>query len=194
MLTLGRTVLQHQQAPVSLSVYQQQPTLSVQGLGDGLTSHHHDGAHQEAGVAQSAPSSYHTSDGIHQTAAATITPVSHHRTAVSPHNSGGTNKKAVALSAPISHHRDGAHQLTLVTQTPLSHHTRAEVVAVDKAHTEPDHSTGQTLNPEATSFLIRDPGLVHQGRLHPDLDSDWMQVQQVQAGGVGNQEAGGGDL
>ena len=45
--------------------------------------------------------------------------------------------------------------------------------------------TTQELNPEAATFQARDPNLIHRGRLYPDLDNDWAQIQKVSAGGVG---------
>lgn len=41
------------------------------------------------------------------------------------------------------------------------------------------------LDPEAAPFLVHNVNLVQQGKLYPDLDGDWAQVQQVMAGGVG---------
>ena len=43
-----------------------------------------------------------------------------------------------------------------------------------------------TLNPEAAQFVMRDPDMVHGGKLAPDLAVDWAQVQRVQAGGEGD--------
>ena len=51
----------------------------------------------------------------------------------------------------------------------------------------------EVLNPEAATFHARDVSLVHRGRMQPDLDGDWAQVQQVQAGGVG-EPGSAGDL
>ena len=42
----------------------------------------------------------------------------------------------------------------------------------------------KAMNPDAQIFHVRDPGLVHQGRLVPDLDRDWTHVQHIQAGDV----------
>ena len=48
---------------------------------------------------------------------------------------------------------------------------------------------GTTLDPEAEIFHVRDRALVHNGKLAADLDSDWREVQHVQAGGTGNSES-----
>ena len=50
------------------------------------------------------------------------------------------------------------------------------------------------LNPEAMPFKVRDPSRLHQNDLYPDLGRDWAQIQQVQAGGVGDPGADDGDL
>jgi hypothetical protein len=50
-----------------------------------------------------------------------------------------------------------------------------------------DENTGQTLNPDASPFNVRDPSLLHKGQIVPDLDRDWEQVQRVQLGGVGDE-------
>ena len=52
-----------------------------------------------------------------------------------------------------------------------------------------EHFSGEqhrSLNPEAETFQHRDPDLVHNGKLTPDICGDWDHVQQVQAGGVGD--------
>ena len=41
---------------------------------------------------------------------------------------------------------------------------------------------GQTLDPNAESFFMKDSNLLHNGSLRPDLDQDWANVQEVHAG------------
>ena len=48
-----------------------------------------------------------------------------------------------------------------------------------------DEAHFSALNSAATPFKPRNGALIHKGRVNPDLDADWCQVQQVQAGGVG---------
>ena len=50
------------------------------------------------------------------------------------------------------------------------------------------------LNPGADAFQARDPSLVHKGKLYPNIEHDWLHVQQVQAGGVGDQGTADDDL
>ena len=40
------------------------------------------------------------------------------------------------------------------------------------------------MDPEASPFRVRDPDLVHRGRLVPDLAVDWEHVQRVRLGEV----------
>ena len=46
------------------------------------------------------------------------------------------------------------------------------------------HQQGPSLDPEASPFRVRDPDLVHRGRLVPDLAGDWEHVQRVRLGEV----------
>ena len=60
-----------------------------------------------------------------------------------------------------------------------------DVLAQQPEHTRQQVGEVQThgkLNPEASTFCMRDSGLVHGGVLRPDLEGDWVTVQGVQAG------------
>ena len=94
---------------------------------------------------------------------------------------------------PVSHQCLGAaHQAAVGTipQHPGNNQVRLE--NVDNSITS--QLSTQDLNPDATSFQVRDCSLIHKGRLYPDLDCDWGHVQQVQAGGVGELGSSGQDL
>jgi hypothetical protein len=43
-------------------------------------------------------------------------------------------------------------------------------------------SASQPLNPDADNFVMKDASLIHGGRLRPDLDKDWTNVQEVHSG------------
>ena len=58
----------------------------------------------------------------------------------------------------------------------------------------PSPGSASSLNPDASVFMRMDKGLVHRGKLYPDLQEDWEHVQQVQAGGVGDLSVGSDHL
>ena len=87
-----------------------------------------------------------------------------------------SNKSATSLGATTNH-------CILNAAEPLDNQSLTSLPMIGQAT---DHFQQATnLNPEAATFSARDGKLLHQGKLYPDLDSDWAQVQQVQAGGVG---------
>ena len=160
-----------------------------------VLQHGQDGDHQVAAVA---PVSHqqaglqHGQDGVHQVAVqsapvslfiATEVPLS---SPYKPCSSVGVYHGAEEIPAHVSQHDAGSHAAQYDTGDlrPLT-----ELVSNERASqstTLPvDHGI-HTLNPEAEIFCVRDPTLVHQGRLLPDLGRDWDHVQQVQAGGVGD--------
>ena len=47
--------------------------------------------------------------------------------------------------------------------------------------------SGQALNPDAENFVMKDASLLHGGRLRPDLDQDWTNVQEVHSGTTSRQ-------
>ena len=62
--------------------------------------------------------------------------------------------------------------------------TGSELTSITQSGT---HSVNQSLNPDAAKFVMRDASLVSGGELSPDLTKDWAAVQEVQAGGAGQQ-------
>ena len=79
---------------------------------------------------------------------------------------------------------DRDHGADLVLPVPVSQHCEVVVSSTEQSCLNDDCGI---LNPEAEVFQTRDPDLVHQGQLVPNLVEDWSHVQQVQAGGVGEQ-------
>ena len=135
----------------------------------------------------------------------------------SHHNRGGAHQEPAVMSAPVSQPSTIGEVTSMVRGQEqlqghlLVHHT----TGLDGHHNEgpvgqpntfivndgnESHSIraipvgDHVLDPEAAAFQNRDPNLVHQGRLYPDLDGDWDQVQQVQAGGIGEPGAGEAEL
>ena len=78
-------------------------------------------------------------------------------------------------------HRHGVHQRAASFVPATASHVPANVQS-----TEPRELGSQHLNADASPFKVRNPDLLHRGRLVPDLDADWEQVQRVQSGGVGD--------
>ena len=79
---------------------------------------------------------------------------------------------------------DRDHGADLVLPVPVSQHCEVVVSSTEQSCLNDDCGI---LNPEAEVFQTRDPDLVHRGQLVPNLVEDWSHVQQVQAGGVGEQ-------
>ena len=127
---------------------------------------HQDGPHQEIVVVER-PASL---DGVHQ-----VTQLVNHALD-SPQNDGGVHLAAVTNVGVVQAENTGSSRLEAGIET-------SGLSGIDSI-----------LNPEASSFRLRDRNLVHQGRIVPDLVQDWDHVQQVQAGGVGDPFRGSVDL
>ena len=102
----------------------------------------------------------------------------------------GINQEAASFEQPPASQRKSCTVSSLPLQVPVE-----DLPQLDRPGYLPDReilvtevvAPGIPLNPGAASFHIRDRELVHNRRLTADLAGDWMQVQEVQAGGVGVQ-------
>ena len=143
------------------------------------------GAHHEADLDPPASDSHFQGDAHHVTEVIGG-PVSHlHR--------GVHQAPQSVLTASVRHPTEGgAHQTIASSQNHVK--DKCQVIEPEgndsfsygfhSINTIPDNT--HALDPNAASFTIRDSSLVHHGKLQPDLEEDWEQVQQVQAGGVGH--------
>ena len=164
------------------------------------------GAHHEADLDPPASDSHFQGDAHHVTEVIGG-PVSHLHRGVHQ-----APESAEVIGGPVSHLHRGVHQapqsvLTASVRHPTeggAHQTIASsqnhvkdkcqviepegndsvIYGFHSINTIPDNT--HALDPNAASFNIRDSSLVHHGKLQPDLEEDWEQVQQVQAGGVGH--------
>ena len=191
LLPLGLAVQHRLQAN---TVQQVAVDSTPQGQQHEVVGQGHDGAYQVAVVA---PISHkqadllHGQDGAHLVAERSA-PVSLIGTteipaspAFKPSSTVGVYQGAEDIPAPASQHGPGIIAAYCPTRDARPSTELSFGGATTSATLLGDHGR-HTLNPEAESFLVRDPALVHQGRLIPDLGRDWDHVQQVQAGGVGD--------
>ena len=175
LLTLGQVIPEQQQALAVQSLLTEQPR-QYNGNSKGKSSTYH------RFVDTPAPVSQHSSDGAHQVAVSMPAPISHH--------GDGVYQVAQSTTAPLSHPTSQGPDMPARKGLPTHNHTSTRdtrVSTIDETQTSnivPGNY--HILDPEAASFKFCDTSLLHHGKLHPDLHSDWAQVQQVQAGGVGD--------
>ena len=155
---LGRAVQYKQQVQHSSNLQQPQANLKET-----------DSSVKDTPMARHTPVSHQHTRDVHLVVHDVIYPASHHN-AVGAH-------QATDVSQPRSIRNESVeHPGMIENPERLSAESAAGVIA---------DGSSTTLNPDASSFIVRDPALVHRGILYPDLVNDWDQVQQVQAGGVG---------
>ena len=100
----------------------------------------------------------------------------------------GMSEHAVIDRVPHSEHVVTDHVYDDEDRSQLSSPTTCLAGTSDPRDILEDHmdavssSEGQSLNPNAKDFVMRDAALVHGGRLRPDLDEDWTNVQEVHSG------------
>ena len=100
----------------------------------------------------------------------------------------GVSEHVVIDRVPHSEHVVTDHVYDDEDRSQLSSPTTCLAGTSDPRDILEDHmdavssSEGQSLNPNAKDFVMRDAALVHGGRLRPDLDEDWTNVQEVHSG------------
>ena len=105
-----------------------------------------------------------------------------------PEGSIGAAVSGTDLSERASNHGIASSPRTAPLSREISH-TRVAGLSCDQKSPNSESAivnvSEQNWNPEAEVFKMRDSSLVHGGKLHPDLDQDWVTVTEVHAHGDG---------